>query len=42
MTRLEHIAVNSAVALLGGLALALKGIEAIEAWVAWQTKRKTL
>lgn len=42
MTRLEHIAVNSAVALLGGLAIVLKGIEVVEAYVRWKTEGKTL
>lgn len=40
--RLEHIAVNGAIAFLGGLAIVLKGIEAAEAYAAWKLKGKTL
>ena len=42
MNRLEHLAVNSAIALLGGAAIALKALEAAEAWVRWKTDGKPL
>ena len=42
MTRLENIAVNSAIAILGGAALLLKGIEAVDAWRRWKLHGETL